>query len=473
MSLAHLQIPHPSPAKTLFAHPMQIAKTLFRKFLGSGGYARNVSILAGGTAASQALAICVTPLLTRLYPVEDFGYLQLYLSCMAFAIMAATLRYEQAILLPELESTALSLVAVSALAVCLLTSLFALLATALYRTQSLPHSLAVLGPFRWIAVFGMFAAGIYQTLNFWALRQRAYNQVAQTKFTQVLTQLAAQLALGWLHLGAFGFLFGDALGRMGGTLTLTRLLWRRSRATFASLPLQSLWSAAVRYRRFPLVSCGSALINTAGFALPAIVIAQFYGAKSLGWYALSDRLLAAPIMLIGQAVSQVYAVEIASLSVNNPQAMHLLFLKSIQRLALFGIVPLLLFAIFSPWVFSVLFGAAWKESGIYARILSLSYYFAFISWPVTPTLNILEKQFWQLSWDISRLALTLGTLLLAHRLGCSARSAIALFSVAMMAGYLAHLFLSDLAIRRKGIQASQGRSSGVIPPQIIVNPVEL
>lgn len=473
MSPVTSEIPVRLAAKTLFSQPMQIAKRLFRKLLGSGGYARNVSILAGGTAASQALAICATPLLTRLYPVEDFGYLQLYLSCMAFAIMAATLRYEQAILLPEHESTALSLVAVSALVVCLLTALFAILTTVLYRAQSLPHSLSVLGPFRWIAVFGMFAAGIYQTLNFWALRQRAYNQVAQTKFAQVFTQLAAQLSLGLLHLGAFGLLFGDALGRMSGSLTLTRLLWTRSRATFASLTFKSMWSAAVRYRRFPLVSCGSALINTAGFALPAIVIAQFYGAKALGWYALSDRLLAAPIMLIGQAVSQVYAVEIASLSVGNPQAMHLLFLKSIQRLALFGIIPLLIFAIFSPWVFSFLFGVAWKESGIYARILSLSYYFAFISWPIMPTLNILEKQFWQLSWDISRLALTLGALFLAHRLGCSARSAIALFSAAMMAGYLAHLFLSDFAIRRKSFQHPMGSNSGVIPRQTAIKAVEL
>ena len=121
----------------------------------------------------------------------------------------------------------------------------------------------------------------------------------------------------------------------------------------------------------------------------------------------------------------------------------------------------------------LLFGAAWKESGVYARILSLSYYFAFISWPITPTLNILEKQFWQLSWDISRLALTLGTLLLAHQLGCTARSAIALLSVAMMAGYLAHLFLSDLAIRRKTLQHPIAGNSAMIPQQTAINAVEL
>ena len=43
----------------------------------------------------------------------------------------------------------------------------------------------------------------------------------------------------------------------------------------------------------------------------------------------------------------------------------------------------------------------------------------------------------------------------------------------MMAGYLAHLFLSDLAIRRKSIQSSQGRKAELISRQIIVNPVEL
>src|SRR5205823_13070184 len=75
-----------------------------------GPFARSVSVLAGGTVGAQLLAAVATPVLTRLYSAHDFGCLQLYVSVMAFTTFTATMRYEQAILLPENDELAASLV---------------------------------------------------------------------------------------------------------------------------------------------------------------------------------------------------------------------------------------------------------------------------------------------------------------------------------------------------------------------------
>ena len=53
------------------------------RWLPRGGFARSVSILAGGTAMAQALAIAASPILTRLYKPSDFGALQVFISLMA------------------------------------------------------------------------------------------------------------------------------------------------------------------------------------------------------------------------------------------------------------------------------------------------------------------------------------------------------------------------------------------------------
>lgn len=464
---------HEKVPDRLLAQLLIRAKDEICRLSAPGGFTKNVSILAGGTAASQALAVCLTPLLTRLYLVEDFGYFQLYLSFMAFATLTATLRYEQAILLPEEEHTALNLVVVTFCAVVLSSGLFGLLAWRLHQSAWLPRSAAPLGPFWWVVVLGVFGAGVYQTLNFWALRQTAYKRVAGTKFTQVFLQLTTQMGLGLSHVGPFGLLFGDAVGRMGGSLSLTQLLWSRCREALRAISWKTLRNAAARYWRFPLISCGSAVINTAGYALPAVLIAQFYGAKTLGWYALGDRVLGAPVMLVGQAVSQVYAVEVANFSNTNPTELQALFLGSIKRLALLGLVPLFLFLFLSPLLFGFVFGHGWREAGVYASLLSFSYYFAFIVWPLMPTLNLLEEQFWQLSWDIGRLILTLGSLLLAYRFGWSARGAVGLFSAAMIVGYLVHLFLSRQAIQRKIQRISALRETAITASPTVANLGEL
>jgi len=77
------------------------------------------------------------------------------------------------------------------------------------------------------------------------------------------------------------------------------------------------------------------------------------------------------------------------------------------------------------------------------------HYVALVAGPLTPTLNILEKQFWQLGWDVGRLVLTVGSLWLTYRWGWSARSAIAAFGAVVSVGYAFHLLISHYAIKER------------------------
>jgi O-antigen/teichoic acid export membrane protein len=261
--------------------------------------------------------------------------------------------------------------------------------------------------------------------------------------------LGTQTLVGVVHRGPFGLLLGDAVGRMNGSLGLARLSWNRGREVFRLIRWKTMWSAATRYRRFPLISTGSSLISAAGYALPLLVLGEFYGARTLGWLALGDRVLGAPGLLIGQAVSQVYSVEAASFSNSNPEAMRGLFLRLMKRLVPLGFIPFVIFFFFSPSLFAFVFGEAWREAGVYARLLALMHYVAFVAWPFTPTLNLLEQQFWQLAWDVGRLLLALGSIWFAHHWGYPARWAIGAFGAALLFAYAVHLLLCHYAITRK------------------------
>jgi O-antigen/teichoic acid export membrane protein len=421
---------------------------LVRKKLPRGSFARAVSILAGGAALTQALAVLASPVLTRLYSVEDFGYFQMYMAFMAFAALAVTLRYEQAIFLPEKEEVAANLVIVTICTVLAMSVLFGVLAWAVHRYGVLPNSAAGLRPYVGLVPFAICGAGIYQTLSIWALRQKAYSHVTRTKVTQVGSQIAIQTGMGLLHAGTLGLFVGDAIGRVAGSLSLARLAWHRDRSAFQFAGWKTIWSAAVRYRHFPFVSSGAALMGVAAYSLPPLLMAQLYGPRTLGWFALGDRVLGAPVILIGQAVSQVYCVEATSL-ISNPEAFHRLFLRSMKRLLLLGLVPFLIFLLFGPSLFAFVFGASWREAGVYARWLAAMHYVAFVSWPLTPTLNLLEKQFWQLGWEIGRLILVVTSLWVTHHWGWSAQSGIVAFGVAVLVGYASHLLLSHHAIKAR------------------------
>src|SRR5271170_6511034 len=91
------------------------ANGFIARWLPEAGFARSVSILAGGTAVAQALAIAASPVLTRLYKPSDFGELQIFISLMGLALVAASGRYEVALLLPEDEQSSIDILGLAIL----------------------------------------------------------------------------------------------------------------------------------------------------------------------------------------------------------------------------------------------------------------------------------------------------------------------------------------------------------------------
>jgi O-antigen/teichoic acid export membrane protein len=253
----------------------------------------------------------------------------------------------------------------------------------------------------------------------------------------------------YLKGGILSLLLGDAVGRMSGSLRLARESWQKTSKLFHSFSMKELWQTAVRYRHFPMISSGSALINIACLALPPLLLTGLYGLQVTGWFALTDRVMHVPFILIGRAISQVYSGEFARLATVEPEALTRFFWRTARHLALTGLLPLLVMVAAGPQLFAWVFGEPWREAGHYARLLAVRHYVGLIAGPLTPTLMLLERQSWQLGWDIGLLALCAGSLWVANSLGCSASEAILAYGIALTACYLVHLWLCKLCIQRR------------------------
>lgn len=417
--------------------------------LPAGGIGRKIGVLAGGTAVGQGVALIATPILTRLYTSSDYGYMQLYFALMTFLVGIVSLRYELAIVLPVEDEVAASVTVAGLASTFLITGCVVIVAVVATLHPHWAGRFSELQKYYWIIPASVLAAGIYQVLAYWALRRHDYRAIATTKITQAGAQSSFQLAAGVAHFGVLGLLLGDGLGRLSGMLQLLGKMWRGDRAIFRSVSRQSVVSAARRYSRFPLVSSISAMINTGGLALPTLLLAGYYGPEVLGWFGLMDRAMGLPSMLIGQAVAQVYMRTAAAHAVDDPASVMRIFKKGLGRLAIPGIVPHALIAVLGPVLFATVFGAGWRESGVFAAAIAGMYYVSFVAWPLMPTLNVLELQHWQLLWDIGRLLLVALALVSSHLLHLSPVRAIECYGAAMAAGYITHITLCYIAIRQR------------------------
>ena len=411
---------------------------LFDRWMPHGGFARSVVILAGGTALAQVIAIAASPILTRIYKPSDFGALQVFISLMAFAVIASAGRYELAILLPEDEQSSIDILSVAIVCVCATAIITGMIVLFFHYYWILPASVSVLRGYLWLLPISVVGGGLYQVLSYWAMRHNGYPQIAKSKLTQAGAQVTTQLGLGLLVHGSFGLLVGDAIGRVMGSGRFIRDLWSDSSDRIRAVRLSRMIKVAVRYRDYPLVSMWGALINSSGLALPSLFLAQYYGAQGTGWFALVNRVLGVPSALIGLSIAQVYASKAAKLSKSDPKHLMDIFLKTTRHMLYLGLAPCLLFMVFAPSFFQFMFGHAWREAGEYARYLTIMFYASFINSPVQWTLNILEHQRAQFAWDFSRVVVTIVSLALPSHFGYGARVAILSYGTAMTFMYGIH-----------------------------------
>ena len=427
--------------------------------LRNGEFTQKVSLLAGATAGAYALNLAAAPLLTRIYSASAFGHLQIYISLMGFVIVVIALRFELSVLLPEDDDVAANLVAVAFTAILLVTLLLFAVVAVVLRYHLLWRRAAELGGYLWLLPIGAFGVGIYQLLNTWGLRYHAYKDVALSKFSQVGAQAAVQIGIGLATHGSMGgLIIGDACGRISGSLRIAKVTFRRDWKRLHRVRPNTMWQAARRYRNFPLVLTGSGLLNSAGLQILPLLLSAFYAPEVVGLYALTDRTMQIPGVLVGQAVSQVYMVKAAQLGSIAPSALRKLFTKIVSRSLLYGLVPLLVFCGAAPRVFGMVFGESWRMAGTYARVLAPVYYLCFIHACTGMTLTMLERQHWQLAWDMFRLIAVGLTITLGASAGLGSTTLLTIFAGVSAAAYAVHIGLCYRAIsgcERRSVQIEQ------------------
>jgi O-antigen/teichoic acid export membrane protein len=135
--------------------------------------------------------------------------------------------------------------------------------------------------------------------------------------------------------------------------------------------------------------------------------------------------------------------------------------EATRKLTLATVVPLIAFVVVAPAVFAVVFGARWREAGVYAAVIAPALASQLISMPSTHVLNAAERLSAQLTLDVVRLVASLGSIALAITLNASPRMAVAAWSIAVTALSLVSLLLNRGAARR--LDASAGSEDGPTP----------
>ncbi|QRX64190.1 oligosaccharide flippase family protein [Dysgonomonadaceae bacterium zrk40] len=408
----------------------------FWEKLKANTFYRNIAIVASGNITARLITILLTPVITRIYSPADYGIYSVFMSIIGITGALVTLRYSVTIPVARDEKLADNLLKLCFIITITLSLLWLLFILLFGEYISIHFDSEGLKSFLWLMPIVFFGKGIYEALTNWAVRYRDFKLITRTKLTQSVSSSIVKIGLGLLNIKPLGLLIGHIVSETAGVANIFSKLIKTRPEFFKELSLPAIKSAAIRYKRFPLVQSWSQLLLSAGAQLPVLLLGFYHGAEIVGIFGLANTMIRLPMDLVGQSVSQVYFGEISKFGKENPRKIYNLTVTLIIRLLKVGIIPIALIALLGPWIFSIVFGAEWSDAGLYARILSIYVLFAFLSAPVANIFNVYERMDIQLSLNIFRVVLVILVFVICGYLELTPIYTIGIYSLLLSFYYL-------------------------------------
>lgn len=386
--------------------------------------------------AAQSIPILGSLCISRLYSPADFGSFSAWLGIVVTAAVLITGRFETSLAVePDGEPRKLAFKATLATSILAISAL-SLVAIGGYLAVPRLHQLPT-GLVLFFFPAALLLAAI-QTWQSWAAAEGAYRQLSGMRIAQAVGVTAFQIIMGYVRPSAAGLAFGHLMGGVFGLAVAARCMPIDLRSLLPrsglSAELRQFWSS---HRRFPMFSLPADLINSASGQLPTIIIASRFGVDASGVFALTGRILGAPIALIGGAFLDVFK-RAASTSYRTHGNCREEYVRTFKVLSLGGV----LLAAGVMWaaepLFVLLFGEPWRQSGVIAIWLMPMFALRFVASPLSYVFYITGKQHVDLAWQCFLLGLTLAAFFMSR----SFQVAVESYAIGYAVLYVVYLSLS-------------------------------
>lgn len=351
-------------------------------------YTKNVITLMTGTGLAQLVPILISPILTRLYSPEDFGLIALYLSIVSIMTVLSTGRYEMAIMLPDKDDDVKGILKlIFNLTLCMSLVYFIIV---LFFSNEIGMFLGSekLAPWLYVIPLSIILTSTYQSLNYLLIRTNNFKRLASNKVISSTSNSSLQLGVGYTLSTPWGLLLGHLASLI---FSIGMIVKSKCIHHFFSFRNSNSVDAAYKYKNFPRYDMPAVLINLLANQVPLLVLAKYFGLGTLGAFSFMYKILMMPVGLISNSVLDVFKQK-ATKDYNllgNCRDVYLLTLK--QLIILSGPI-FIIFLIFSPEIFSFVFGAKWRLAGEFAQIIAPMFFFKFVVSPLSYTLFIVGKQ---------------------------------------------------------------------------------
>ncbi|HEY0744933.1 MAG TPA: oligosaccharide flippase family protein [Chryseosolibacter sp.] len=336
-------------------------------------FVNNLSIVLVAKIVIVIFSLATTPILTRLYSPEAYGYFAFFNALATNFAIIATMGFPVALVVTKNDRDFYNLFAVS-LFLSLVIFMVGSVSFVAVADYVLPFRLDT---YRSLYLFLTLAGCLLFAAMYVFPRWNVYrNQFRQGAILNVAVNGGARLtslAIGFWSAGfPFGLIIGEAVGKLVGLLANVRINliseWSRMRN---EVSVKNMVEAFKKFNAYPRYVLTGSYLATLTVSLPQLIFPYFFSTFDFGSYSLAIGLIGLPAILISQPISPVFIKKISDLKEQSDQRSALAVRKLTIVLFSTLLFPFAVGMFWAPELFVWLLGDRWLVAGQFASVLCL------------------------------------------------------------------------------------------------------
>jgi O-antigen/teichoic acid export membrane protein len=335
------------------------------------------------------------PILGRIYSPEAYGTFSVFNTIVVLLGTVATLAYQRALVLPRDETSFRALLRLCIRVTCISCLIFTGISFMFGGWLVEQFNVEKLG--NWVYAVGpvAFLLAIDQIVATWTVQAKAFR--LNTFYTAPIT-LGSKLfnvGYGWLiNATAEGLIVTMSLSYVARIVLFPwKVIKNGYQHLTAHVSKDAILAAKKEYSAYPRYMLWSNLLNNGSNFLPFLLFPIFlFRPDESGYYVYALVVLDLPIRLIGSGIGPVYFQKSAELWDTEPERLRVQTWKLYKVLGWGSMLLMVILNLTGEWVYTLVFGDQWTIAGAAMSVLVFSYFFRYLSVPVSNLFNVVRKE---------------------------------------------------------------------------------
>jgi O-antigen/teichoic acid export membrane protein len=163
--------------------------------------------------------------------------------------------------------------------------------------------------------------------------------------------------------------------------------------------------------------------------------AAMYGTGLTGQLGLAIMTVGLPMQLLSQTMGKAYYAEISEIGAQQQDKIKSLSVLVMKKIFILGLIPSILIALGSEFLFPLVFGSEWGQAGVFASIMAIYMFFQFVSIPFVNLFILFKRQRYLLIMNLIRLVIMLTVFSIVYLFRLDGEFFVSLLSYAMAMFY--------------------------------------